>query len=604
MRVVKQIYIYVLTYASLTMALWGAVRIGRLLVDLLIQADPTRQVEGIYLRDAFSVSGAMMLVGVLVWAVHWWLAQRSVNAPGPEAVQERQSPFRKLLIYGVLFTAGWQITIASATFIIEVLRSLPGELGSVSMRGTIAYALPTMVIYALAWWFYWRVRRADNEVAPEAGPAATVKRWYFYLASFAGLSVTMFMLSDLARFVWRTIASEDRPWLVGGGWVPEAVAVSVGAALAAGTVWLLHWTAVQRMTAESADERHSLLRKVYLYGAVLQTAAVALTTVTMFAYNVIRVWLGNDLFPAPGESLLSAVASPLATALVYGVFWAYHWLTLRAESRAAADEPRLQLALRGAYTYPVVVVGLATLATGMSALLRHLLDLAFRGAATTSVGNQVWADQISFFAATLLVGAAAWGVSWVLLQRTALSPEGVDMRQSLARRVYLYGVLLACSIALLVSGFWLVYWLFRHVGDTITGSLISDITWPAGVLITAGVLLTYHALTLRADQRAKALMPAPTPAPAVVPAPTPPVPPLPATLVLIRTSDLSLTNGAIEAVRSTVGEHAEVEVLAAPGVTAAELSGWLARRAEGAQQSAPDATPVESDTAVEKGTLL
>jgi hypothetical protein len=604
MKVVKQIYIYVLTYASLVMMLWGAVRIGGLLINMLI--GPTRDtiLVGRNLRDEFSTAGAMFLVGLLVWAIHWWLAQRSVNAAGPEGQQERRSTFRKLLIYGVLFTAGWQITFAAAEFIRVVLTSLPDDLGSGAVRGVLAYAVPTFIVYGLAWWYYWRVRRVDNEVVAETGHAATVRRWYYYLASYLGLSAVMFALSDLIRFTWRTITADSRPWLVGDGWVLLPVATSVGWLLAAGAVWLLQWTTAQRIAAGSTEERHSLLRKVYLYGVILQTAAVTLVMATGFVYNLVRMWLGNDQFPAEGESLLSAVLMPLATALAYGTFWAYHWLTLRAEIRAVPDEPGLQLSLRGVYSYPVAVAGLSTLAVGLSALLRYLFDIAFNGSTTTGLTRAESADQVSFFASTLLVGAAAWGVSWVLLQRTALSPEGVEMRQSLARRVYLYGVLLACSIALLVSGFWLVYWLFRHVGDTITGALISDITWPAGVLITAGVLLTYHALTLRADQRAKALMPAPAPALAVEPAPTPPVAPLPATVVLIRTLDLGVANAAIAAVRSTVGEHAEVEVLSAPGVTAAELSGWLARRAEGVQQPASDAAPAQSETPIEKSTLL
>ena len=266
------------------------------------------------------------------------------------------------------------------------------------------------------------------------------------------------------------------------------------------------------------------------------------------------------------------------TAIVYGVFWAYHRWVLRGDAALATDDPARQTSLQRLYLHLVALIGLAVLATGVASLLRLLIDLGL-GGATATLSRAGWADQISFFATSILVGLPAWYLTWVPLQRRAWSPEASADRQALVRRVYLYLILFAAVIALLGSAGTLIYQFVRHVGGVFDAGALGAISWALGAALTAGVLLVYHLRVLLADQRAAARS-----APAEAPSPAAPG----AALLLIQNAGADALMAAAAAARDALPATAAAEVFAAPGLTGAELRAWLDGRAV-AVQPAPAA---------------
>src|SRR5439155_25147612 len=84
------------------------------------------------------------------------------------------------------------------------------------------------------------------------------------------------------------------------------------------------------------NERHSVLRKVYLYALVLGTVGWLLVNASL----VLQFGLSSLLGVAPetvgNQPVLVALGQPLVSMLVYGLFWVYYW-------RAVGDEAQTEI---------------------------------------------------------------------------------------------------------------------------------------------------------------------------------------------------------------------------------------------------------------------
>lgn len=593
MQIARRVYIYLITFISLQMLLVGAANLLRLVFEVALDTTGRVVRGGDYRREQFSLWGALLLVGAAVWGVHWFLAQRSVAAGRADADEERRSILRKLLVYGVLVTTLWQVFFALSRLVRGVLAALPA-LDSLSLRASLSAAAPQLLIYGCCWAYYHYVRHADAAATPERGGAATVRRWYVYLANFGALTTLMLATARLARYLWRAATAGRDLGFTGDTWAPAPVAGDIGWIAAGVAVWLLHWLAAQRLVAVAEDEQHAVLRKVYLYAVIFQTVAVALTNLAFFLYNLVRRLIGSDPLSGSGDPLLTAAGVPLLTALIYGVFWAYHQQVLAWDAALVAAEPPRQASIRRLYSYLVALIGLTVLASGLASMLRLLFDFALGGDATTNLSRRAWGDAISFFATLIAVGGPVWALHWERLQRRALAPGGEEERQAILRRIYLFLVLFFSVIALLTSLAWLIYHLLLNLGSALSNREIGDLSWALGVSITAGVLLAYHLRVMLHDQRDRAVAPAPASegaAPASA-APETGAAAL-ATLVLVTGIAADDVRAAIGPLAGRLPTGAELAVFPAAGVTPVELRAWLGGRA--APGSAPTPPTPQSD---------
>jgi hypothetical protein len=581
MQVARRVYLYLISFISLMMVLAGAANLLRLVLELAMGAGPPQNIWSFggadYRREQFSLWGAMLLVGGIVWAIHWLLAQRGVAATNPAAAEERQSVLRKLFLYAVLATALWSVARAGAGLLHDLLRALPWPEADVDLPFLVSGTVAPIVVYSLGGAYYWWVRRQDLAATPEIGRAATVRRWYFYVVNYVSLSVVLFQTVSLARFVWQTITGGAPAWQFDEQWVPGQVAGSLNWIVVAGVVWLLHWWAVQRQTATDEAEQRSALRKVYLYGMTAQTVGFTLANLSFLLYDLFRVVWGTDPLAGTDESLLTAAGSPVLFALVYGAFWAYHWQVLKGDTRFAGAGVAFNAAIRRFYYYLVSVAGLGMLAGGVMSLLRLLIDGLLGGAFTTELSRQGWGDQIGFVTTLIIVGTPVWLAGWLPMQREALAADGAGARQSLPRRLYLFLVLLASMLALLGSTAVLIYQVLRNLG-TPALAWVSDMSWALATTVTAGVLLAYHLVTLVGDLRARAPAPA-GPAVAIGPDEA-------AGLLLLRAPTVAQLDMVIARLQSELPEDTRADIIPAPGVTPGEVRAWLAAR------NAPTAPPL------------
>jgi hypothetical protein len=112
-----------------------------------------------------------------------------------------------------------------------------------------------------------------------------------------------------------------------------------------------------------------------------------------------------------------------------------------------------------------------------------------------------------------LLAGPVWGLHWFPLQQRAVA-EGAEERQSLPRRIYLYGVAAAATLTLLGSVSYLLFVsLNAMLENEMSLTLLRDAKWSMGTLVAAALFAPYHWLVLQEDRKAAQAAPAARAAP-------------------------------------------------------------------------------------------
>src|SRR5213080_2670705 len=114
----RRLYIYIVAAASLGMLLIGLVNLGTTGLDQLFRTTPLYSNP----RDSYAGFGAVTLVGLPVWGIHWWIAQRLAR----RNLDERASALRRLYLYAVLAATGVATAILARGFLAQAAGFLLG----------------------------------------------------------------------------------------------------------------------------------------------------------------------------------------------------------------------------------------------------------------------------------------------------------------------------------------------------------------------------------------------------------------------------------------------------------------------------------------------
>jgi hypothetical protein len=594
MREIKRVYLYLVSFISLMVFVAAASNLIKFLLDMALNVTGPNDYyyspggRDAFLRDQLSLWGAMLLVAASVWALHWLLAQRSVSPSNPDAEQERGSVLRKLAIYATLFVTAWTVFVG----VKDLFQALFMNLAGLDQRAyNWASPLMQISIYALAWLYYWRVRHADNSLSPEDARGAVVRRLYVYLTAFVALSIFLAATTGVVRTLWDALTAGAASVGSGDGWA-RSLATQVPFILAGGALWLLHWLWAQRF-----EEQRSRLRRLYLYGMVLQSVSVTLFCIIDFVHSLLRLLIGTDPLEGTGKPVITGAGDLLLTALIYGLFWIYTWRVLKQDAELVPGDPGLQASLLRVYNYLVALTGLAVLSGGVVMMVRLLLDFWLGGTVTTLVSRQALGDEISLVATLLVIGGGLWAVVWKGLQKRALGPGSELDRLSTARRIYLFIVLFAGIVTLLGSGSWLLYRLLRSIGAGFSPDQIGDISWAAGATLAAAVTLAYHQWVLAGDMRARARLEA---AEREQSAEIPRVTQAHTALMLLRSESAQALAETIAALRNSMPDGVQEYDFDASDLTSAELSEWLVSRRQAVAQMKPSVPPASPPAAQQR----
>jgi hypothetical protein len=454
------------------------------------------------LPSRVSSAGALTAIGLIAFAIHWGLAQRSLRRD--ESGVERRSKIRKLYLYAFLLVGGVMATFAFRGLIDDAYVLTIGRLsrGQV-LTGRLAEPAGMLVAFAVLWLYHARIAAFDRALEPEIGAGATLRRWWVYVLTFVALMLFLIGADGMISTLWESLVAPVGTVAVDDGWLISAIGGPAASTAAGLVVWFTAWRWstgwLTRAPANDAEPR-SVLRKVYLYAVLAVAVGWSVWDAGRILYEILQGLLLGSRRTGGWPSVWHDLGAPTAALVVFGLAWAYHARVVGREARLA-PERQLQATIRWLYAYLVALVGVVTLAFGLGGALSTVLDLLVQPGAERP--TNWWENRVSLFATLVVVGLPLWLAYWTPLQREAAEAM---MRQSLVRRIYLLLAVALSVLTLLGSGAFTVYQVMRAtLGERWTAGQTTQLTIAASAAAVAALFLVYHFRALRADSAAHEL---------------------------------------------------------------------------------------------------
>jgi hypothetical protein len=483
MATIRRLYLYAVSLVSLEVVIWGAIGLARSIFA-------GQEVGGSVSRLAGPLS--QVLVGVPVFGLHWWLAQRSA-LKDPE---ERTARLRAVFFYGALLgTLVPMVQNALALFnrLFLMLFELSPLQAMFGGSQTWSDNLIAMLVNGVAAAYLFSVLRLDWRLASPGDDWQAVRRLYRYLWLLYGLAMVVFGVQQALKYILGIQA-------VGSG-LQNSLANGLALLLVGIPLWLYVNQRIQ-LTLDEPGEADSLVRLVVLYLLSLASVVSVLTSGGMVVYVLLRAALGETFTLV---TFLARLSDPLSVAVPLGGVWAYYGRMLTREMSALPDLPRRaglrqRPGLRRVYYYVLALLGLGTTFIGLQNLLSFLLTQAINPSA---IGLNVLRTLLAGALAALAVGLPLWLLTWRPMMREAAleGEDGDHARRSQVRKAYLYLALFAGVMGVMFSTGSLLYQLLNAwLGQPSPGLLLQALQMVKLILLFA-LLLGYHWLALRADAR-------------------------------------------------------------------------------------------------------
>ncbi len=501
MLTIRRLYLYLMSAIALGAFGVGAWMVTRqLLMSLGVAADP----YGGSGAEQLSQGLALMGVGIPVWGVHWWLAERGLRPGSPHASAEHGSIVRAVyltLVLGALaFIGGWAAT--------EVIRDLVLQVSGGPAFGyadplPLASPLAAILVGGCGWAYHARIRRRDLRGEPLHGAAAWLPRVYLYGVALVSLTLFVNGTADFGRAIIDAVVGVAPG--ADAGYQRWVIATSVAGVASWGLLWIGHWWGARRVVAgngwRGAAERRARLRQAYFLGAIAISAGSALGRASDGLRAVLVQSFGAAEavgLPLDATSLVREVAVAIVAAATPVAAWWFHQRWLRDEA-SQRDEPGHSATAERLDRYTVAGVGLAIGASGLALLIGIVAD-ALLGGTRTQFSSGYWKAEAAGFAAMMLAGGAPWLWEW---RRTVAvrSTDAESEASSTVRRAYLLLALAGSLVAGIGALSLILYRVFGQLlGAPSSGSIVSELSTPSGVLTVAVMVALYHGIAVRRDQ--------------------------------------------------------------------------------------------------------
>jgi hypothetical protein len=266
-----------------------------------------------------------LLVGLPLWLGFWGRAARLLADPA-----ERESALRKFYLYAAVFSVVLATVLNASLLLAGGLR----ELLRLYSLGNWRDPVSTLLVAGALWAYHAFVLQGDARRTAEAPRQASIRRLYLYLIAAVGLGSFLIGLAFVVSVLIRMLGQSSGLTVD----LKETLAWSLAALVAGLAVWVPPWRTVQKAArpagAESAVERASLARKLYLYLYLLVAILTLLGSAIYVVYRLLSIVLG---LPQYG-SLVTDLAQVLAFGGIAAGLWLYHWQFLRGDGRTAERE--------------------------------------------------------------------------------------------------------------------------------------------------------------------------------------------------------------------------------------------------------------------------
>ena len=481
MQTIRRLYVYLVAFISMEVVTWGLIGLARSIIGSEVIGSDANQ-----LASAIS----LIAVGVPVFLLHWWLAQRSI---GDE--NERFTWLRSIFLYGALLAT----LIPVAQNILAILNrfwirvfNLPVRLAFIGAGQSWADNIIAVLMNGLIAAYFVSILRQDWGVMSEGKFTQneayySTRRLYRYIWVLYGLAMVVGGFQQVLRSVLNST-----------GWIGQGLGASLGNGLALlilGTpLWIYAWRNVQSSLVNEG-ERRSTLRLMVLYILSLIGISGVLIPAGMVLYVILLAILGDW---TSLSALITRVSDPLSAAIPFTGVWLYYERILKGEVEDLPDQTK-RAGLRRLYSYILSFVGLTATIIGLTALLSFIIDTLLK----TIHDVAGLRERLSMALSTLTIGIPLWLISWrqMIVEAAQDGEPGDHSRRSLIRKVYLYLILFASVIGVMGSAGSLIY----QVLSKILGEPQDNFqraSWDLlGTLLLYSLVLIYHWATLRADGR-------------------------------------------------------------------------------------------------------
>ena len=477
MRTVRRLYYYAVAFVSLEVVIWGTIWLAR---SIFCSGNALCATTSILAQGL-----AFILVGLPVFGIHWWLAQRFARQDG----EERASGVRAVFLYGVL--------LATLIPIVQNILSLWDRLAlqAVALSPSQALFGPNqnwtdnliaVVMNSIAAAYIFTILRADLKDVDSKDAFADIRRIYRHVWLLYSLVMVVASVQQLLRFIL-SVYPNLFSFLYRASGAHGIILALVGVPL-----WIFSWRAI-REALSGQSERDSLLRLGVLYLLSLAGVITVLASGGVIMNFVLRFIFGES-FSFSG--FIEKVAPPLSIGIPLAGVWAYYGRQLGSAIAESPDAPR-RAGMRRLYSYILSAIGLGATFIGLSMLLSFIIDSAF--------GNIVWADvlrpRLAAPLATLLVSLPLWWLCWRPMQVEALAAgdAGDHARRSIIRRVYLYLALFIAVLGGMIMAAGLLTMLLRALLGNRPDNLVQSVLDNIELLFLFAGLGVYHGNRLGQD---------------------------------------------------------------------------------------------------------
>jgi hypothetical protein len=483
MKTVRRLYFYAVAFISIEVVVWGIISLLRSILS----------VEKIT-NDASALAQALSLifVGVPIFLVHWFWAQRVSVKDNEEKTASVRAVFFYGILLGTLIPAVQNLlALIDRTFLatanLYTSRAILG--GSQTWTDNLIAIVVNLLIAA----YFWNTLRSEWRTLSETENYAEIRRLYRFIWMLYGLLMVIYGAQQALDYAF-TLSAKNVLGALGRETVVNALALLVVGA----PIWFFSWKILQEVLTDSA-ERESYLRLGILYLLSLGGVIVVLMAGGNLIYTLLMQAFGEGKDFA---GFIQDIGGPISIGVPFAIVWAYYGKWLNQQFAFDEDAPR-RAGKQRLYFYILSFLGLAATFFAVVSLISVVIDLSFSRAYLSSGG---FASPLSTALAALAAGLPLWLIAWRPMQADALieGSVGDHVRRSVIRKTYLYLVLFASVIGGMISGGILIFTLINSALGGDTGDVAKSALNSLQVLVWFVILLLYHLSALRMDGEARA----------------------------------------------------------------------------------------------------
>jgi hypothetical protein len=482
MKTIRRLYFYAIAAISIEVVMWG-------IINLL------RSILGQQITDSASALAqalSLILVGVPIFLIHWLWAQR-VSARDEE---EKTASLRAVFLYGILL--GTLIPVAQ-NLLALINRAFLSAANLYTSRaifgGTQTWIdnLIAIVINALIAAYFWNILQNEWRTIPEKHNFIEVRRLARFIWMLYGLLFVVYGAQQALSYAF-TFSSQTVLGAVGRETIVNAIAMLV----IGSPIWFFAWKMLQDALNEST-EKESLLRLGILYLLSLGGVITVLTAGGNLLYMILMRLLGDG---KTFTEFVQDIGGPISIGVPFVVIWMYYGTWLHHQFAFDDDLPR-RAGKQRMYFYILSLLGLGASIFAVISLFGVVIELLTVKGYLSASG---FGDSLSNALAFLAAGLPLWLLTWRPMQALALEAGamGDHARRSVIRKTYLYLVLFASVIGVMVSAGGLIYTLIKAALDGQTTDLLNSVLNALQALVVFAVVLTYHLFALRKDTELRA----------------------------------------------------------------------------------------------------